>query len=263
MFSFNSPHYDLILIKSYLLPVSVSERDIETTVIKKAIQFIWSNFCDNQLLDIMKFLSGATSLDSFLKAYKISETKDLFPYEEIDQPDKTQKTEHSPMTHNIQDAFYSKLRSCNSHEAEHTDYANLLKSGLTTEPAAFKLISSKPPPFGIENCHVVQQTLKQEQMSSFKNLLRWYSSEDVLPILEATQKRLLLPRQRYRNIKAVLHIRDNVVGRPSIVFPGKAIVDETLFRKSTNLSKSVFGIDVSQLYPYSLCQPLPTGFLYA
>ena len=190
VFGFNSPHNDLILIKSCLLPFSVSERDIETTVIKKAIQFIWSNFCDNQLLDIMKFLSVATSLDSFLKAYKISETKELFPYEEIDQPDKTQKTEHSPMRHNIQDAFYSKLRSCNSHEAEHTDYANLLKSGLTTEPAAFKLKSSKPPPFGIENCHVVQQTLKQEQMSSFKNLLRWYSSKDVLPILEATQKRL-------------------------------------------------------------------------
>ena len=81
VFGFNSARYDLNLIKSYLLPILVNERGIEPTVIKKAIQFISFKSSDIQLLDIKNFLSGATSLDSFLKAYKTSETKNkmIFP----------------------------------------------------------------------------------------------------------------------------------------------------------------------------------------
>ena len=50
-----------------------------------------------------------------------------------------------------------------------------------------------------------------------------------------------------------------MVGGPSIVFTRKAVVDETFIRKSSNLCKSIVGIDASQLYPYSMCQPMPTG----
>ena len=53
-------------------------------------------------------------------------------------------------------------------------------------------------------------------------------------------------------------IRENV-GGPSIVFTRKAVVDETCIRKSTNLCKSIVGTDASQLYLYSMCQPMPTG----
>ena len=53
-------------------------------------------------------------------------------------------------------------------------------------------------------------------------------------------------------------IREGMVGGPSIVFTRKAVVDETFSRKSTNLCKSIVGIDASQLYPYSMCQPMPT-----
>ena len=79
VFGFNSAKYDLNLIKSYVLPILVNERDIEPIVIKKAIQFISFKFGDIQLLDIMNFLGGATSLDSFFKAYRTSETKRFFP----------------------------------------------------------------------------------------------------------------------------------------------------------------------------------------
>ena len=75
IFGFNSPKYDINLIKSYLLPILVNERQIEPTVIKKANQFVSFKFGDVQLLDIMNFLDGATSLDSFLKAYKTEETE--------------------------------------------------------------------------------------------------------------------------------------------------------------------------------------------
>ena len=134
VFGFNSANYDLNLIKSFLLPILVNEREIKPTVIKKANQFISFKFGDIQLLDIMNFLGRATSLDSFLKAYTTSETKRFLPYEWFDTPNKIQNIELPPY-----DAFYSKLRSCNPLEAEYTDYVNLLKSGLTTEQAVVKL----------------------------------------------------------------------------------------------------------------------------
>ena len=131
----------------------------------------------------MNFLGGATSLDSFLKEYKTSKTKRIFPYEWFDHPDKMQNPELTPY-----DVFYSKLRSCNPLETEYTETFNILKSGLTTEQAVIKLKLSKPPPTGFEKCHYLQQIGKREQMSSFNNILRWYNNKNVVPNLEAMQK---------------------------------------------------------------------------
>ena len=50
-----------------------------------------------------------------------------------------------------------------------------------------------------------------------------------------------------------------MVGGPSIVFTRKAVVNETFKRKSSTLCKSIVDIDASQLYPYSMCQSMPTG----
>ena len=97
VFGFNSSKY-LNIIISYLLPILVNEQDTEPTVIKKANQFISFKFADIQLLDIMNFLGGATSLDSFLKAYRTSETKVFFPYKWFDHPDKMENTELPHMT---------------------------------------------------------------------------------------------------------------------------------------------------------------------
>ena len=94
MFGFNSAKYDLNLIKCYLLPILRTRH--WTHCHQESNQFISFNFGDIQLLDIMNFLSGATSLDSFSKAYKISETKKFFPYEWFDHPDKRQNTELPP-----------------------------------------------------------------------------------------------------------------------------------------------------------------------
>ena len=94
---FNSAKYDINLIKSYLLPILVNERDIEPTDIRKAEQFFVSfKFGNIQLLDIMTFLDGATSLDSFLKAHKSKETKSFFPYERFDCPKKLSNKDLPP-----------------------------------------------------------------------------------------------------------------------------------------------------------------------
>ena len=284
MFDFNSAENDLNLIKSYLLPIFVNERDIEPTVNKKANQFISFKLGDFQLLDIMNFLGGATSLDSFLKACKTSERKGFLPYEWFDYPEKMQITELLPY-----DAFHSKLRSCHPLEAEYADYVNLLKSGLTTEQAVVKLKLSKPPPTGIENYRYLQQTWKQEQMSSFKDFLRWYNNKDVVPTLEAMQKLIVFYHDKdtdklkhgctllnlaniclHKSTDASLYPfteRDkdllekilDVFGGQSIVFTRKTVVDETFIRKSPYICKTIVGIDASQLYPYSMCQPMPTG----
>ena len=54
-------------------------------------------------------------------------------------------------------------------------------------------------------------------------------------------------------------IREVMVGIPSIVFTRKTVVDETFIHKLSNLCKSIVGIDDTRLYPYSMCQPMPTG----
>ena len=73
-----------------------------------------------------------------------------------------------------------------------------------------------------------------------------------------------LPMQNFihsqREIKTYWKkVREDVVGGPSIVFTRKSVVDETFVQKSTNMRKSIVGIDSSQLYSYSMCQPIPTG----
>ena len=155
VFGFNSAKYGINLIKSYLLPILINGQDIEPVVIKKAYQNISFKFGDIQLLDIMNFHGGATSLDSFLKAYKTSKTKGFFPYEWFNHPDKMQNTELPPY-----DAFYSKLRGCNPLKAEYTEYVNLVKSGMTAEEAVAKLKLSKTPPTGVENYQYLQKICK-------------------------------------------------------------------------------------------------------
>ena len=50
-----------------------------------------------------------------------------------------------------------------------------------------------------------------------------------------------------------------MVDGSSASFTRKAVVDEIFIRKSSHLCKAIVGSDASQLYPYSMCQPMPTG----
>ena len=127
-------------------------------------------------------------------------------------------------------------------------------------------------------------------MSSFKDFLRRYNNKDVVPTLEAMQKMIAVYHDKdidmlklgctlpnlaniclHKSTDAKFYpftegdkdlleqIREDVVGGPSIVSTRKAVVDETFIRKSTNICKSIVGIDASQLYPHSMCQSMPTG----
>ena len=54
-------------------------------------------------------------------------------------------------------------------------------------------------------------------------------------------------------------IREDMVGGPSIVFTRKTVVDETFIRKAGKICEYIVGIDASQLYTYSMWQPMPSG----
>ena len=124
----------------------------------------------------MNVLGGPTSLDTFLKSYKISETKRFFPYKWFVYAEKMQNTYLLPY-----DAFYSELRSCILFEAEYNGYVTLSKKGMATEQAVLKLNISKRQPTGVENYQYLQQIWKQEQMGSLEgNILRRYSKEVVV-----------------------------------------------------------------------------------
>ena len=55
VFGLNSGRYDLNLIKSYLIPYLIRDKEQETSVIKKANDFISFKFENVQFLVIMKF----------------------------------------------------------------------------------------------------------------------------------------------------------------------------------------------------------------
>ena len=82
----------------------------------------------------MNFLGGATSLNSFLEAYKTAEIKGFFPHERFDCPQKLNNSELPPY-----DAFFSKLRNVNPLEKDYSDYQKLLSSRLKTEEALSKI----------------------------------------------------------------------------------------------------------------------------
>ena len=146
MFGFKSGNYDINLIKKYLLPILVEDKDFEPIVIKKANKYVSFKFGDVQLLDILNFLGGATNLDSFLKAYKTEETKSVFPYEWFDDAEKL-SLDHLPPY----ECFYSKLRNCNSLEKEYLYYEKLVQTGLSQEFAMKKLRKTRPSLTGVQN----------------------------------------------------------------------------------------------------------------
>ena len=127
-------------------------------------------------------------------------------------------------------------------------------------------------------------------IKSFEDFLMWYNNKNVVPTLEAMQKTIQFYHQKEIDIlksgctlpnlanhcrhkstgskfypftesdKDLLEeIGEDMVGGPFIAFTRKAVVDETFIRKSAILCESIVGIEASQLYPYSQCQPMPTG----
>ena len=164
-FRLNSGKNYLSLFKSYLLSYLIHERDIQTTVIKKANHFVSFKIGDVEFLGILKFLDGATLPDSLLKDYKQNETKRFFSFERFDSPKKWDATFLSPF-----ECFFSKLRAHNPLEKEFTDFTKLLNSETSKQEALIKLRLEVVPPSEIGNYNYLKSVWEQKQMTIFKTL---------------------------------------------------------------------------------------------
>ena len=187
------------------------------------------------------------------------------------------------------ECFYNKLSNCYPLEMEFLDYEKLVQTGLSQESAMQKLRITRPPLRGEQNYAYLVKVWGREKMTTFKDFLRRYNNKDVIPTLELMQKMInfyhnkgidmlklgcTLPNLAniclHKSSRAKFYpftktdrdllekFIEDMVGGASIVFTRRAVVDETFIRKSQNVCKSIVGIDASQLYPFSLCQPMPT-----
>ena len=154
------------------------------------------------------------------------------------------------------DSFFSTLRNSNPLEKVYNDFQVFVNSGLTTEQAVAKLRMDRIHPTGTENFSYLQSVWENYNKELFSDFLKWYNNKDVVPTLEAMQKtiefyhnkglhRLKLGCTLPNLAKSCLHkptvskfhpftesdksllemIREDMVGGPSIVFTGKAVVD--------------------------------------
>ena len=175
---FNSPKYDLNVIKKTLLSQLI-ESD-KPRVLKRNNKFTAFETRGLLFLDILNFLGGATSLDTFLKAYGASESKGFFPYEWFDHCNKLDFTELPPA-----EAFYSSLKGYNVLEKDYMDYMNLLNGGKTQEQALKSLKLKEVPKTLAQNYEFLKEIWRTESMTTFKDFLKWYNDKDVLPTVTA------------------------------------------------------------------------------
>ena len=83
IFGFNSAKYYINLIKSYLLPILVNERQIEPTVFKKANQFVHSSFVMCSYLILWTFMVGLIVLTRSSKLTKQWKLKSFSPMSDL------------------------------------------------------------------------------------------------------------------------------------------------------------------------------------
>ena len=259
VFGFDSGKYDLNLFKSYLIFHLLNDKTVKPTVIKKANQLISLKFGDVQFLDIVNFFGGATTLDSFLKAYQSEETKGYFPFEWFDSPSELDCSHLPPY-----DYFFSKLKNLNPLKKDFAQFEQLIKSGKEESVVLREMGLNEKPRTGIENYALLEELWKVEKMKNFRDFLRWHNNIDVVPTLQAVKKmkfyhnqkidmlklgctlpnlaniclHKLMDRKFYPFIEADkdLHeqIRSEMTGGPSIAFKRKAVVDNTFIRRSNN-----------------------------
>ena len=178
----------------------------------------------------------------------------------------------------------------NALEKNYSHYQKLLSCGLKTEEELYKMKLYKSSPSEEKNYQYLLDILNHENMCTFKDFLRWYNNKDVVPTLEAIQKLLVFYNKKgidmlklgctlpnlaniclHKSSSAKFYpftetdedllqkTREDMIPDPSMVFTRRAVVNETFIRSARIICKSIVGIDASQLSPYFMCQPMPTG----
>ena len=163
VFGINSAKYDINLINRICCQFLLTNHNLNQQLSWKANQFVSFKFGDVQLLDIMNFLVGATSVDPFFKVYKTEETKKTFTYAWFDNPEKINNEELPPYV-----SFFSKLCKINLLEENYSDFEFLTTSGSSSKQAVCNLRLKKIPPTGDENYAFLRSIWVSEGMNLIK-----------------------------------------------------------------------------------------------
>ena len=257
---FNSGHYDLKLIRQYLIPLMSRDKDVFAAEKNGRIMFI--NTPRFKFLDVLNYLAPGITYDKWVKTYGATLTKSWLPYEWFDSPAKLDFPGLPPYL-----AWYSKLKG---------EYV------LTLPEYA--------------DCHRV---FRERGMRTFGDWLEYYNNLDVAPFLEALQKmkefytglgvdifkdavslpglsqqyilrKTLQPRRGYKppelyapNAEAYAMLKAAVVGGPSLVFTRKHVAGETRIRshqyEDARVCRRILGYDANSLYPSTMMKEMPCG----
>ena len=252
---FNSGHYDLNVVKKFVIPYMLKGNDKTRFVIKRQNTFMCFSTTNLKFLDVTQYLAPGVSYDKYLKAYGCELQKGHFPYEYMDDLHKLEDRALPP-----QAAFFSRLKN----------------EGISNDDYA--------------RCQAVW---RNNQMTTMRDYLVWYNNRDVTPFLEAIAKQfdfyhdrgidmfkdgisvpglsLLhlfndLPNDTYFTVfnrtNSDLHelVKDNIVGGPAIIFHRYHEKNVTRIRGGSEPCRSIVGYDANALYLWALMQDMPTGW---
>lgn len=252
---FNSGKFDLNLIKDYLIPHLLTTNDAEKIhPIKRNNNFMAISLENLQFLDICNYLAAGTSYDKWIKAFKIPQTKGMWPYEWFDSMDRLNETNLPD-----RDSFYSTLR-----QKEMT----------------------------VKEYEEARHAWNSNGFQTMREMLVWYNNLDVSPFLEASEKMyqhfkgmnidmfkqdaISLPglamNHMFQDISPEnffqlfgeetkewqQKVKDNVVGGPSIIFHRYHQAGKTYIRDQ-KLVSSIQGYDANALYLSCTAKDMPTG----
>ena len=159
---------DLLLVKRHLAPNHINQREFQHGVINKANKPISFKFHGVHFLLFWTFLVQQLYLILFWRHMLI--LKLAFTLRVVRSPQ--QRAGHKNASGW---RFYVKKCSHSLLKAENNAIVGLLKNGMTTNHAAFKLKPFKPSHIWIENCDYLKIRWQQEQIKRFRDPLRWYN----------------------------------------------------------------------------------------
>jgi len=129
----------------------ILDRDSDPYVIKSGTRYKVIKTKHFTFLDQMNYCAAGTTLDKFIKAYDIEETKGYFPYEWFDK--------------------YDKLEVKVNNLKREDFYSNLKGTEMTQE-----------------SFDELMDTCQKLNLVTVRDLLRWYNNLDVSPMLQACLK---------------------------------------------------------------------------
>ena len=154
---FNSSFYESnVAIKHLILHFDLTNKKVK--VIKKNNKYLCLSTERFRFLDIMQYLPQNTSYSEFLKAFQIPASRKHFPIEYIDSFDKLYERELPP----VGSAWFSMVKG-----------GNILDDGVDTIDNNFRAAAL---------------TWQDKNMENLLDYLRWYNSNNVVPLLEGVEK---------------------------------------------------------------------------